>query len=177
MPRLFGEIIMKINHEPLPLMEPDKVHVILNKISLLGGLNEAQLETIFGELRTLSYKKDDIIFKQDSQPTFIYIVLNGRVKTFSDYKGTRLELLVMEPGQCFGETSLIGIQPHSVTAVAMENCEVLVLSSESLQTLFEKDMELYSMLVLNIARETSRNLRNYREHFIEYAMTHQQVTS
>jgi len=168
---------MKTNQEPLPLLEPDKVRAILNKISLLGGLNEAQLETILGELRTLSYKKDDIIFKQDSQPTFIYIVLNGRVKTFSDYNGTILELLVMDPGQCFGETSLIGIQPHSNTAVALENCELLVLSRENLLNLFEKEMELYSMLVLNIARETSRNLRNHQEHFIEYAMTHQQVTS
>ncbi len=177
MPRLFGEVFMKTNHEPLPLLDPGKVRAILHKISLLGGLNDVQLETVFGELRTLSYKKDDVIFKQGSQPTFIYIVLNGQVKTFSDYKGTTLELLVIEPGQCFGQTSLIGIQPHSVTAVAMENCEVLVLSSESLLNLFEKDMELYSMLVLNIARETSRNLRNYREHFIEYAMTHQQITS
>jgi len=168
---------MKTNHEPLPLLEPDKVRAIVNQISLLGGLNEAQLKTILDELRTLYYKKDDVIFKQNSLPTFIYIVLNGQVKTFSDYKGTILELLVVDPGQCFGETSMIGIQPHSVTAVALENCELLVLSRDAMLSLFEKDKELYSMLLLNIAREAARNLRDSREHFIEYAMTHQQISS
>mgnify|MGYP000695856542 CR=1 FL=1 len=168
---------MKTNHQPLPLLNPDKVRAILSDISLLGGLEDSQLETVLTELHTLRYKKDEIIFEQNSQPTYIYIVLTGRVKTFSNYQATTLELLVLERGQCFGETALIGIQPHSVTAVALDDCELLVLSPEALTTLFEKDKALYSMLVLNIARETSRNLRDSREHFIEYAMTHQQKTT
>lgn len=167
---------MQKNRQPLPLLYPDKVRTIINDISLLGGLDDVQLETVLAELRTLSYQKDDVIFEQDSQPTYIYIVLSGQVKTFSHYKDTMLEMLVLERGQCFGETSLIGIQPHSVTAVAQSDCELLVLSPAALSSLFEKDKTLYGMLVLNIAREASRNLRDSREHFIEYAMTHQAKT-
>jgi len=167
---------MQKNRQPLPLLSPDKVRAIINDISLLGGLDDVQLETVLAELRTLSYQKDDVIFEQDSQPTYIYIVLSGQVKTFSHYKDTTLEMLVLERGQCFGETSLIGIQPHSVTAVAQSDCELLVLSPAALSSLFEKDKTLYGMLVLNIAREASRNLRDSREHFIEYAMTHQAKT-
>jgi len=163
---------MKLNHEPLPLLDHKKVLPILSQISLLGGLSDAQLETVFSELRTLNIKKDDIIYKQDEQPSYIYIALTGQVKMLSDFKGTTLELFKLDPGQCFGETSLIGIQPHSATAIAMQDCELLILSRDALLSLFENDKELYSMLVLNIARETSRHLRDSREHFIEYAMTH-----
>jgi len=165
---------MKMNQEPLPLLDAQKIQSILSKISLLGGLNDPQLETVLNELRTLNVKKDDLIFKQDEQPTYIYIVLSGQVKISRDCNGAALELLTVEPGQCFGETSLIGIQPHSATAIALVDCELVVLSRDALLTLFEKDKELYSMLILNIARETSRHLRDSREHFIEYAMTHQQ---
>jgi len=168
---------MKLNQEPLPLLDVTKIQSILSKVSLLGGLSDTQLKTVLGELRTLNVKKNDVIFEQDEQPTYIYIVLTGQVKTFSHYKGSTLELLIVQPGQCFGETSLIGIQPHSVTAIALDDCELVVISRDALLTLFEKDKELYSMLILNIARETSRHLRDSREHFIEYAMTHQQITS
>jgi len=168
---------MKRNQEPLPLLDAAKIQSILSKISLLGGLSDTQLKTVLGELRTLNVKKDDVIFRQNEQPTYIYIVLSGQIKTFSECNGTTLELFIVEPGQCFGETSLIGIQPHSVTAVALDDCELVVLSRDALLTLFEKDKELYSMLVLNIAREASRHLRDSREHFIEYAMTHQRSTS
>lgn len=167
---------MKMNHEALPLLHHGKVRAILGKISLLGGLSDAQLETVFSELRTLGFKKNDIVYKQDEQPCYIYIVLSGQIKIINDYKGTTLELFTLEAGQCFGETSLIGIQPHSATAVATKDCELLILSSGGLTSLFENDKELYSMLVLNIARETSRHLRDSREHFIEYAMTHQTKT-
>jgi len=163
---------MKMNQEPLPLLDFAKVRSILSEISLLGGLSETQLRTIFSKLRILNVKKDDIIFKQDEQPSYIYIVLTGQVKIVRGYKNTTLELLLLEPGQCCGETSLIGIQPHSATAIAAQDCELIILSRDALLSLFENDKELYSMLVLNIARETSRHLRDSREHFAEYAITH-----
>jgi len=166
-----------MNQEPLPLLDATKIQPILSKTSLLGGLNDSQLKIVLDELRTLNVKKDEIIFRQNEQPTYIYIVLSGQVKISSDCNGTAFELMIVKPGQCFGETSLIGIQPHSVTAIAQDNCELTVLSRDALLTLFEKDKELYSMLVLNIARETSRHLRDSREHFVEYAMTHPQSSS
>ena len=168
---------MKMNQQPLPFLDAAKIQPILSKISLLGGLCDTQLETVISELRTLTFKKDDVIFKQDEQSTYIYIVLTGQVRIFSEYQGTLLELLVVEPGQCFGETALIGIQPHSVSAAALSDCELIILTREALLTLFENDKELYSMLILNIARETSRHLHSSNEHFIEYAMTHQKSTS
>ena len=163
---------MKMNNDPLPLLDIASVRPILSEISLLGGLTDTQLEMVFNELRTLHFKQNSIIFKQNEQPSYIYIVLTGQVKILSSFKDTTLELLMLEPGQCFGETSLIGIQPHSATAIAMQDCELIILSREALISLFNKDKELYTMLVLNIARETSRLLRDSREHFIEYAVTH-----
>lgn len=163
---------MRVNSDPLPLLDSSKIRPILSDISLLGGLTDAQLETVFAELRTLQFKKDDTIFKQNEQPTYIYIVLSGRVKIVSSYKDTTLELFEVGPGQCFGETALIGIQPHSASAIALQDCEIIVISRDALQSIYDQDKELYSMLVLNIARETSRLLRSSRERFVEYASTH-----
>lgn len=168
---------MALNQQPLSPQTPDRVRAILEEISLLGGLDNTQLECLLNELQTVFYQKGEVIFEQDSPPSFIYIILSGKVKTFYRYQDTALQMLVMERGQCFGVTSVIGIQPHSVTAVALEDCELLLISPEALNNLFDKDKALYSMLVLNIARETSRNLYNFRERFIEYAMSHQAKSS
>lgn len=163
---------MKINCNPLPLLDASKIRPILNQVSLLGGMTESQLVKVYCQLRTLHFKKNDIIFRQNEQPTYIYIVLSGRVKIVSSYKDTTLELLELSTGRCFGETSLIGIQPHSSTAIAQEDCELIVISRDALQNLYDQDKELYSLLVLNIARETSRLLKDSRENLIEYAVTH-----
>lgn len=163
---------MEMNHRPLPLRDHGKISAILSEISLLGGFSDSQLDIIFSSLGVLNFKQNDIIYQQDDPPCYIYIILSGQIKITSDYKDITLELLTLDPGQCFGETSLIGIQPHSSTAIAIQNCELVTLSGDALHSLFEQDKELFSILVLNIARETSRHLRNSRAHFIEYAMTH-----
>jgi CRP/FNR family cyclic AMP-dependent transcriptional regulator len=79
-----------------------------------------------------------------------------------------LELIVIGQGHYFGETSVVGIQLHAATAIAIENTEYIVLSRNALLSLFKSDFELFSILILNIAREACRRLYETDEILLHY---------
>lgn len=141
-----------------PLLEVEKVLPILDKISIFGGLTESQLYQIFKRLKLVHYQAGETIFTEGDSASYIYIVEAGQVDLVFDVAGQPQLKAQLTPGTCFGETSVIGIQPHSATTIAMEKTDLLVLSGEALDDLFNTDKELFAMLILNIARESCRRL-------------------
>ncbi len=162
------EVVMSEHVPREALTEIDRVMPILDQISLFGGFSDPQLYTIFRLLKKVSYRKDEIIFCQGDQPSYIYIVLSGSVRIVFDIQAAPLSLAQLQPGACFGETSLIGIQSHSATSVAAEDTELLVLAREDLMWLAEHDAKLFGLLALNIAREACRRLYKTETNFHHY---------
>ena len=85
-------------------------------------------------------------------------------------EGTPLELIVFEDGHCFGEASVIGILPHKGTAISITDTELIVLSRNALLSIYESDKELFSILILNIAREVCRRLHDSDEIMLHYVL-------
>lgn len=153
-----------------PFLDIEDILPILNKISIFAGLSQKQLYTLFRLLEKAHYKAGENIFNEGQQPSHIYIVQSGSVKLIANAEQTPLELIVFEEGQCFGETSVIGIQPHAATAVSVKDTELIVLSRKALLSLFKTDLELFSILILNIAREACRRLHKTDEILMHYVL-------
>ena len=153
-----------------PCLNVDDILPILSKISIFAGLSEKQLYSLFRLLEKTHYGAGEIIFNEGEEPSHIYIVKSGSVKLVVDAKQTPLELIVFEEGQCFGETSVIGIQPHAATAISVGDTELIVLSRDALLSLFKTNLELFSILILNIAREACRRLHKTDEILMHYVL-------
>jgi len=125
---------------------------------------------LFKLLRRVSYKAGEVVFFQGAEPSHIYIIQSGRIKLVVGKDDTLFELVVFGQGDCFGETSVIGIQPHVATATATEDTELIVLSRQALLSIYKQDLELYSILLLNIAREACRRLHHSDEVLLHYAL-------
>lgn len=153
-----------------PLLDIENVLAILNKISILAGLTEPQLYALFRLLHKVTFKTNEIVFEQGDQPNHIYIVKKGEVKLVVWEEQIPLELIVFEEGHCFGEASVIGIQPHKGTAIAMTDTELIVLSRKALMSIYESDKELFGILILNIAREVCRRLHASDDILLHYLL-------
>lgn len=151
-----------------PLLDVERVVEILNKISIFAGLNENQLYKLFGQLQKIRYKKGEFVFREGQIPSHIYIIQTGKIKLVEEDDGTFFELVQFEQGDCFGESSLIGIMPHMASAQAIENTELIVLSRNGLMEIYETDKELFSVLILNIAREVCRRLHKTDNTLLHY---------
>ncbi len=153
-----------------PLTGIESVLSILNKISVFAGLSEAQLYFVFRVLEQVSYNEDELIFRQGGPPSHIYIVKSGRVKLYLDGGDAVLELIEFDVGHCFGESSLIGIQPHTASAVAVEKTELIVLAGTALLSLYNSHPDIYGLIILNIARETCRRLAKADDTLLHYVL-------
>lgn len=146
---------------PQPLsISHEEILPLLDKISLFGGLNEKQIAYLLSVMGQVSYDANEEIFARGTQPSHIYIVFSGSVRLDFGAPNHPLKDLRFDAGACFGETSVIGIQPHVASAIADQPSELLVLSREMLMGLYESEIQLFALLVLNIARESARRLHN-----------------
>ena len=151
-----------------PLLEIDEVLDILSDISIFAGLNDSQLYELFRLLKKVTYNKGEIVFEQGGEPSYIYVVKSGLIKLVSEQKDTKYELVVFGRGNCFGEASVIGIQPHAATAIAVEESELIVLSRNTLLSLYKSNLQMFSILIMNIAREVCRRLHKSDEVLLHY---------
>ena len=161
-----------IDEEQLgPLLNIEEVLPIIDEISIFAGLSEKQLYSLFRLLKKAHYRAGEKVFEEGTQPSHIYVVQSGSVKLVVNAEQTPLELIVFKKGHCFGETSVIGIQPHAATAVCVEDTELIVLSRNALLSLYKSDLEMFSTLVLNIAREACRRLHKTDEILLHYVVS------
>jgi len=139
-------------------LERDKVCSILDKISIFGGLTIKQLDCIFDSLQERTYKKNEIIFKEKESPNCIYIVLEGSVNLFKGKSTNQFILHNFKEGELFGETSLIGIQSHTASAKANTDTRIILFPKTALFSLYKEHLDIFSIIILNIAREACRRL-------------------
>jgi CRP-like cAMP-binding protein len=141
-----------------PLTDFDSVRAILSQLRLFGGVTEAQLGTIFRRLELWVAPAGATVFRKGDEPLHIYVVKNGRIDlqiTESDVVIRKHELQV---GECFGEASLLSMHKHTATAIAAADSEIIVLSRRALIDLRHEDLELFALLMMNLARELARRL-------------------
>lgn len=139
--------------------------------TILGGLEDEQVAELLSKMEADNYSDDQPIFYSGDPASAIYIVLRGAVRLDFGDEMHPLSQIEFQPGDCFGETSVIGIQPHSAGAVARGEVTLLKLTTNTLHSLYETDTKLFAMLLLNIAREASRRLHHTDSLFLAYTQT------
>ena len=105
-----------------------------------------------------SYKRDEVIFRQNDFADSMYDILAGSVGIYVAY-GTEDEnrLAVLEAGHTLGEMGLIDLAPRSATAVALEDGTVLAEINEAeFASYFDDKPER----LLEIMRQLSTRVRN-----------------
>ena len=156
----------------VPLIDTESVFLILSKIAIFGGFLERQLHEIFKYLEQGVFKKGEYIFQRDDDPTYIYIVKKGKIDLLIIKQEVIFKKKTLSVGDCFGEASLMAMHKHTATAIALEDSEVMVLSRRALLQLRKEDTELFSLLMMNIARELARRLELTDELLLHYVHTH-----
>jgi CRP-like cAMP-binding protein len=143
----------------VPLTDIESVLSILSKISIFGGANDLQLQSILHRLETGRVTQGEYVFKKGDDPFYIYIVKSGKLELLLSDGDLVIEVHELAVGECFGEVSIMSMQKHTATVVAREDSEVMVLSRRALIGLRHEDIELFALLMMNIARELARRLQ------------------
>jgi len=150
----------------------EPVRLILSQISVFGAVSEEKQARLFQRLETACFKTGEFIFCKGEEPTHIYMVKSGRVDLLVTDNGVVIEKAKLGVGESFGEASLMSMHKHTATAIAIEESEIIVLSRHALIQLEHEDIELFALLMMNIARELARRLKLTDDILLHYMHTH-----
>lgn len=135
----------------------------LKRCSLFGGVTEQAFEAIRPHIQHMHFEQGDRIVTEGEVNDRIYFIEIGSVEVLKRLRRgnerTERKLTTMSVGDTFGEMELIDIQPCAASVRALEPTETLSLSNRDLYKVSKTDMKTYALLVMNLAREISRRLR------------------
>ncbi|MBI2682444.1 MAG: DUF1003 domain-containing protein [Acidobacteriales bacterium] len=90
-------------------------------------------------LETKRFDKGDTIFNFGDAGDELYIIRTGTIQVYiENYQGDKIILRENEPGDIFGDISLLDGGPRTATAVAVEDSECLTLDRDGLYNLLRK---------------------------------------
>ena len=133
---------------------------ILSQCPLFSGISRQEmglmLNCLGGKITCITKGKP--VFLEGNPARFVGVVLSGTVQIVrDDYCGNRSVLTVVSPGGLFGEAfACAGVETLPVSAIALQNCAVLLLDCKRVLTGCSNACPFHSRLVRNLLQGIAR---------------------
>lgn len=141
-------------------MPEDDRTAFLAGTSFFGGLQPEVVEAVASKLKERLVAAGEMVFDEGDDGKSMYIVRSGELivqRHCAD--GSKARLLMMRPGDHFGVTALIEMEPRPFSCRAERDSLLYELTNVQLYALYKSDPKAYTMLLQNINRELCRRLR------------------
>jgi len=132
---------------------------LLQGMPIFGALKESTLEYLCEQSVVRFALAGESFFREGDVAQSLFVLESGAAKVEkSAIDGQRL-LHRFGPGDCFGEMALVDMNPRSASVIALTDCKALEIHNLSLFGLYERDLEQFTLIQMNLMREVSRRLR------------------
>lgn len=112
------------------------------------ALDADRLHARFGR----RFEAGDVIFREGDHAEEAYLLEEGRVRLIKRVRGLERSLMVLRPGDLFGESALLTGARRSSTAIALSPTLALSLDQTTLHGLLEKNPLVASRVVKQLVR-------------------------
>lgn len=144
----------------------DQMVKLLRGSALLDALPESELRELATRVHRSQHEAGETIFRKGDEGSGMMVVLRGRVKITSvGASGSEVILNVIEPGQVFGEMTLVDGEPRSADAVAAKPSELITVWRRDFLPMLSRQPEA----ALEMMQVLSRRLRHTTQ-FVEAAI-------
>lgn len=129
-----------------------------------GGLTDASLDLLISMLVECPFDAGATVVAEGEPGRSMFIVKSGRLAVSKRANsGSAIPISVLEPGDFFGEMTLIEMQNRSATVVAESPTVLYELTAQKLYACYKADIHAYVIVLQNINRELCRRLRRADE--------------
>lgn len=136
----------------------------LQSVPLFVDLDPTELEQLAQLCRNRAVTKGNVIFYEDDPGTSCYIIVSGKVKIVVNADDGREHILgVLQPGDFFGEMSLIDGQPRSASAVCVEDVQMVTIQRDEFLKLLRSNPDITLKLLTTLShrlRAADRNMES-----------------
>jgi CRP/FNR family transcriptional regulator, cyclic AMP receptor protein len=147
-------------------MNPTRL-ALLQMMPIFGGIRDDILQFILDASPIVLASKGKFFFHEQDAASSMFVLEQGKAAILKTWKGREYLLRELNSGDCFGEMSLIDLQPRSASVLATEDSVAIEIASATLYQIYKKDLEQLALIYMNMGREVSRRLRETDERMFQ----------
>jgi signal transduction histidine kinase len=139
---------------------------ILKDIPFFSHLSGQELEQVAEHGQVETHQPGEIVVREGSAATSMYVILNGRVRIYkSDEDGTQIDIAMLESGNFFGELALLDQGSRSATVACLTPCQFFILDQPSFLNLLalSNSSMIHRMFAILAQRVRDTSERVFRE--------------
>lgn len=136
----------------------------LKDLTVFSKLKPDELELVCKSSYEKHYQKGGIIFFENDAHGGLYLLVSGRVKlTMLSPDGKEKVLNILQEGDIMGEISFFDLDPHPITAEAIEDTRLLIIPREKLEEIITEKPGLALKIIESLAKKTRLLTSQVRE--------------
>ncbi len=134
---------------------------------LFDNMTDEEISSVIEGLQTVVVPTGLSVISEHAHGDNLYVIIKGNVEIIKDIAENDddvvAQLKVLEPGEFFGEMSLLDDEPRSANVISKNNVEVLVIPKERFQQIAYSNPKV----MFNLIRTLSWRLRDTNQKFAE----------
>jgi len=135
----------------------DQAVQLLQEVPFFAQIRRQDLLPLAAACRLQHYRRHGAIFHRDDPGDSLHIVHSGQVRiVLTSPDGDEIVLALFEPGDFFGELSLVDGLPRSASAVANEPTTTLALTRPAFLRALEQNSHLAQQVILALSARLRR---------------------
>ena len=140
--------------------EDNSIEGLLSKVPIFSKLTERELRRVGSIVHRREYAADEFIFSQGDPGLGMYVVEEGQVDILlTEPDGSQRQLAVLNPGDFFGELSLLDESPRSASAVAKTNSKIIGFFRPDLVDLLNRSPKSGTKILFKLGEVIGARLR------------------
>ncbi len=145
------------------------IATFLRSVPVFQDLKGQSLESLFNLLEERRWEVGELICNEGELGRTLYVIREGEVEVLrKSSSGAQQPIVRLGPGECFGEMTLVELQPRSATCVVRKKAVTYSLTNLDLWNLYKGDNFAYVIVLQNITRMLSRRLRKADSRIVEF---------
>jgi CRP/FNR family cyclic AMP-dependent transcriptional regulator len=132
------------------------------KPQAVPALPEDTLEALFAYAGVTAFPKNTVIINEGDQTNLVYLIRSGRVKVFlRSEDGKRVDINVLEAGDCFGEMVIDG-GPRSASVVTLVDSQLSIIPQSAFKEFVARNPDFALRIILKLILRTRGLLKNVK---------------
>ena len=145
---------------------------LLQKTVLFKGSTGDELALILGMFQERQIKPNAVIFTEKMPAEALYIVKSGSVRiSIMAGEGDEMGLLLLGPGDFFGELALVHEDVRLVNARAETPVDLLMLTRADFQSLIDLDPRTAVRVLMVISKLLAMRVKAYSERLKDFLIS------
>ena len=127
-------------------------------VSIFSDINKVELEELEKICTIRKYPKGSMIILEEEFGDKLFIVKTGTVKiTRVNDEGKEVILALLGISELFGEMAILDGESRSANALAQEDCELVVISSEDFLNLLKSNFKISFAIMSELAKKIRKS--------------------